>query len=78
MSARGDLVIIENISDSDTRDQKGIYNRLPIVYVVFFMHVARVTLAECADCWAVPLDKHGPNVNYCSTAVKLVVRLEET
>jgi len=53
MSARGDLVIVENIHDIDTRDQKGIYNILHVVSVTFFMHVAGVTLAECADCWAV-------------------------
>jgi len=54
MSACRDLVIVKNIHDSDTRDQKGIYNRLHIVYAAFFMHVAGVTLAEYEDCWAVP------------------------
>jgi len=76
MSAHRDLVIVKNIHESNTRGQKGIYNRLHIVYVAFFVHVAGVTLAECADCWAVPLEKHRPNVNYCSTVAKHIVRLE--
>jgi hypothetical protein len=38
--------------------------------------VAGVMLAECADCWAVPLEEHRPNVNCCSRAVKQVIGLE--
>jgi hypothetical protein len=77
MSARGDLVIVENIHDSDTGDQKGIYNRLRIVSVAFFVHMDGVMLAEHADCRAVPLGGHSPNMKCCSRVVKHV-RLEGT
>ena len=78
MSARRNLFIVKNIHGIDTRDQLGFYNRFHVVSVAFFVHVAGVKLAECADFWAVPLEEHRPNLNCCSRVVKQVVRLEGT
>lgn len=77
MLANRDLVsLVKNFHDNETRDQKDMYYRWHIVSAAFFVHVAGVMLAECADCWAVPLEEHRLNVNCCSRAVKQVIRLE--
>jgi hypothetical protein len=62
----------------DTKDQLGFYNRLHVVSVAFFVHVAGVKLAEYADFWAVPLEEDRLNMNRCSRVLKQVVRLEGT